>query len=474
MNHSSKGGEVIASGGFGCVFSPALKCKNKKRKNHFISKLMTKKYALQEYKEVKNIQQKIDSIPHYEKYFLIYDFQICEPDKLSRLDLKNFEKKCTALPKNDITEKNINKNLDKVFALNMPYGGVPVDDYIYKNITYPQLKQLNDTLLELLNQGIVPMNQRHIYHGDIKDSNILVESSSPSTLDTRLIDWGLSTEYIPFKESPFPSVWRNRPLQFNVPFSVILFSDDFVQKYTEYIKEGGKADELSLKPFIMDYLYFWLKTRGNGHYKYINHIMYMMFSKDLTTIEDEKIKTRIIESDFTLSYLSAYLIEILIHFTHFRENGSLNLRVYLDNVYIHLLDVWGWITTYLPIMEILFENYEKLNIKEILLFDTLKHLFLTYLYQPRIKPIDIQILSEDFKKMNTIFESFFQNKKTIQTNSKSSLDNKSKVTGFIPILRSTKKKRLQIKKNRTKRNSYLLFADLKKNKKPKKTKKNKK
>jgi hypothetical protein len=107
MNHSSKGGEAIASGGFGCVFSPALKCKNKKRKNHFISKLMTKKYALQEYKEVKNIQQKIDSIPHYEKYFLIYDFQICEPDKLSRLDLKNFEKKCTALPKNDITEKNI-------------------------------------------------------------------------------------------------------------------------------------------------------------------------------------------------------------------------------------------------------------------------------------------------------------------------------------------------------------------------------
>jgi len=473
MIHSNKGGEAIASGGFGCVFSPALKCKNKKKKNHFISKLMTKKYALQEYKEVKNIQQKLDSIPHYEKYFLIYDFQLCEPEKLSPSDLKNFEKKCTALPKNDITEKNINQKLDKVFALNMPYGGLPVDDYIYKNITYPQLKQLNDTLLELLNQGIVVMNQKHIYHGDIKDSNILVDSSSPSSFMTRLIDWGLSTEYVPFKESPFPSVWRNRPLQFNVPFSVILFSDDFVEKYTEYIKEGGKSDELNLKPFIMDYLYFWLKTRGNGHYKYINHIMYMMFSKELTTIDNEKIKTRIIESDFTLSYLSNYLIEVLVHFTHFRENGTLNLRVYLDNVYIHLLDVWGWTTSYLPIMEILFENYEKLNIKEILLFDTLKNLFLTYLYQPRIKPIDLEILTQDFKKMNTIFDSFGQdNKKNEKTDSKkSSLDNEPKVTSFSPMLRSTKKKRLQIKKNRTKRNSYLLFADLKKNKKPKKNKK---
>jgi hypothetical protein len=32
-----KGGEVIASGGFGCVFSPALKCKNKKRTKNKIT-----------------------------------------------------------------------------------------------------------------------------------------------------------------------------------------------------------------------------------------------------------------------------------------------------------------------------------------------------------------------------------------------------------------------------------------------------
>ena len=41
-----KGGKVLASGGFGCVFSPALKCQGKtKRAEGKISKLMSVKHA---------------------------------------------------------------------------------------------------------------------------------------------------------------------------------------------------------------------------------------------------------------------------------------------------------------------------------------------------------------------------------------------------------------------------------------------
>ena len=58
-----KGGKVIASGGFGCVFSPALKCKGAKirRGKNSISKLLTKKHALSEYNEIKEFKSaKID------------------------------------------------------------------------------------------------------------------------------------------------------------------------------------------------------------------------------------------------------------------------------------------------------------------------------------------------------------------------------------------------------------------------------
>ena len=38
------GGKPISAGGFGCVFYPALSCKNKKTKKKFVSKMMLKKF----------------------------------------------------------------------------------------------------------------------------------------------------------------------------------------------------------------------------------------------------------------------------------------------------------------------------------------------------------------------------------------------------------------------------------------------
>ena len=71
---NDKGGKVLASGGYGCVFTPALKCEGaKKRETGKISKLMTEKHATQEYEEINSIKEKLDSIKNYEDYFLLYD-----------------------------------------------------------------------------------------------------------------------------------------------------------------------------------------------------------------------------------------------------------------------------------------------------------------------------------------------------------------------------------------------------------------
>ena len=169
-----KGGKVIASGGFGCVFDPALRCKGKQRIKNNVSKLMIERYVLSEFNEIEQIKKVLKNVPNYQDYYLVQDFSICDPEKLNSEDLKNFKKKCSALPKKNITEKNINDNLNQLMILNMPHGGITVDDYIYSIKDYHELIKLNNLLIDLLNHGIIPMNRENIYHTDVKDTNILI------------------------------------------------------------------------------------------------------------------------------------------------------------------------------------------------------------------------------------------------------------------------------------------------------------
>jgi serine/threonine protein kinase len=447
-----KGGNVIASGGYGCVFSPALKCEGStKRDTYKITKLMTTRHAKEEFDEINSIKEKLKNIPEYKDYFLVTDLTLCKPAKLEKSDLTSFKKKCSALPKDKITKDTINDSLDKVLALNMPNGGIPVDDYLYEDGSFEKLLNTNNALISLLQNGIIPMNTKNIYHCDIKDSNILVVEKNNKLL-ARLIDWGLTTQYIPNKDSAFPKTWRNRPLQFNVPFSVILFSDSFVQKYTQYILDGGKIDEDSLRPFVIDYIHFWIKERGAGHYRFINQIMGILFSRQLTSVNDSD-KSTLIENDFTMTYITNYLIDVLIHFTRFRENGTLNMRIYLDTVFIKIVDIWGFIVTYFPMLEFFNENYDNLTEEQEHMFKKIKELFIKYLYSPRIEPINENELVSDLKILSKLFSRETSNgtakgikNKTMKTRNNRVAKNKVKHNSRLrfkkPIKTKTKKNTL--------------------------------
>jgi len=397
-SHTRKiGGSVLASGGFGCVFSPALLCKGQtKRKRNAVSKLMTEKHALEEYHDISNIRDRVKSIPNYKDYFLVDDVSICTPKPLSAADLSNF-KKCTALPKDGINANNINNSLDRIMSLNIPNGGIDVDDYIFKNGSFNKLLNLNTKLIQLLKNGIIPMNKHNIYHGDIKGSNILIDPS----LKTRLIDWGLCAEYKPFDKSEFPSTWYNRPLQFNVPFSVILFTNAFKQKYKRYIQSGGKLVRNALRLFVLEYIEEWKKIRGVGHYRVINDTMYMLFSNDLQI--NQKLKWNAVEKKYTMPHLVDYLVEILINFKQTNGDGSYDVRPYLDQIFVNIVDVWGFLSTYITIIEVLFNNYNVLNDNEMQLFNSLKRIVIEYMYKPRITHVDINKLTMDLVKLNTIF-----------------------------------------------------------------------
>ena len=414
--YKNKGGKAIASGGFGCVFKPALKCHDKSdREQNKISKLMSKKHALQEYEEISNIKKKLDNIPNYKDYFLLYDATLCKPDKLTKSDLSQFNDNCSALPKYDITKNNINTKLDDLMSLNIPYGGQPVDDYIFDNGTFKKIYDVHIQLVNLLKYGIIPMNKHHIYHSDIKDSNVLVDNTDYG-LKTRLIDWGLAVEYEANDSKQFPKNWRNRPLQFNVPFSVILFTDSFYEKYTEYLEDGGKVNETELKPFVIDYLNSWIKDRGAGHYKFINEILFKLFSHNLKDITERK-KTNHIETEITIPFIINYIVDVLLHYTKFKSDGTLNLREYLNDVYVKIVDVYGFINIYYPLLELLSGTYNSLDADKLKIFNQLSFIYYTYLYAPRHKPIDTNELMNDLHNLGNLLKSVSDEHKNTSTRS---------------------------------------------------------
>ena len=391
-NKKKTGGKVIASGGYGCVFRPMLKCAGTlKRTTNTISKLMTKDHATEEYNEILKLKKLLYKIPNYKDYFLIYDATLCHPAKLTKTDLVSFNKTCSALPKDKITNQNINSKLDEVMTLNIPDGGLPVDDYIYSDGSYPKIYKVHISLIKLLKNGVIPMNNHHVYHSDIKDSNVLIDDVGTA----RLIDWGLTVEYKPNLEVKFPHNWTNRPLQFNVPFSVIIFTDSFYKKYTSYLKKGGEINTDALIPFVMNYLKSWMKERGDGHYKLINEIMYMLYSNSFKHIL-KKDRPDAIETEITIPTIVSYVVDVLVHYTKFKEDGTLNLREYLDNVYIKIVDIYGFINIYFPLLEMLFNNYDYLNENELKILNQLEFIFNEYLYKPTHEPININRLFKDF------------------------------------------------------------------------------
>ena len=398
------GGKVIASGGYGCVFSPALRCEgSKKRENNKISKLMTEKHTLKEYEEIEKVKSRLKYIPNFADYFLVNNITLCKPEQLTRFDLAQYKKKCRALPKDKIYVDNINKSLDKLLLLNIPNGGVSLKDYVYKNGSFIKWYKISSGLIELLKNAIIPMNKQHYFHCDIKDSNILVQETN-NELKLRLIDWGLSTEYTPFIDEEIPKSWVTRSIQFNSPFSIILFTDDFEERYIKYIKKYDKIDENILRPFAYNYIIFWLKKKGSGHYSFINEIMYILFSNDIEGhSEDSKIK--IIENEFTLFYITNYLVKVIESYTYLKQNKLvINLKEYIDNVFIHIVDVHGLLTCYFPLLHVLFINYKKLTPSQDKIFNSIKNIFINYLFSPIMDKNEIKQVIDDLEELTELIK----------------------------------------------------------------------
>ena len=392
------GGKVFETGGYGCLFNPPLKCKNINQPDGvYVTKLMKSKYAKREYDEILKFEKILKKIPNYDDYFLVKNFELCIPEKLTKEDLTHFNENCSALSDDDFNEKNINEKLDDLEAIQMPFGGIDIFDYVYKiNFNNSKMMELNQTLIDLLKNGIVKMNELHVYHGDIKDSNVLV-SKKGNSIRARLIDWGLSKIYK--DEENIPDAFANRPFQYNLPFSCILLSRFFRQTCDEFLKTNPNPSQSELKEFIDNYLK--MKRHFSKHLIHIHRTIQVLFKNEFSV---NKHSGRSLDIKYAYENISNYLLKILEKYI---KNGKFHVMEYFKQVYLKNLDVLGFVSIYTYFIDYIKNKNIKYGIKhfkpqQLNIVNKVKDAY-SLLLDSAEKPIDINTLVEILNDMDPLF-----------------------------------------------------------------------
>jgi len=339
--------------------------------------------------------------------------------------------------KEGITSSNINEKRDQLLSLKMPFGGIELGEYISSIIKKHEFVEVNNALISLLRNGIKPMNDRNIYNCDIKDSNILVDRNAKGELLMRIIDWGLSAKATGEK---IPEAIKGRPIQFNLPFSLILYNGVFEKMYNDFLKQNKNPDYESIRLFVYNYIYKWIQERGLGHMSSIDKIFLVLYGNHLEHMDPES-KVLTIEFGASYYYIVNYLTTVLQKYT---KNGEMEWKDYTENVFLKIVDVWGFLISYLQIYEVL--HYSHKSAKNEAICNEIKRILMEYLYKPRVEAIPLDKLEKDLQKLNPLFEKMDWNEKSQRKSERNMLAGKKIDIPTANTNTKTKTKKVRISK----------------------------
>ena len=332
-----KGGEAIASGGYGCVFYPALKCKNRKTRYDGASKLLKTSAANDEISETKRIIPILSKDPNYSSKVLLPQ-ELCSPAKLDNNDMINVDLKCNKFA------NSIKNKLSSFKILQMPMGGVDLEKYLRGYKVNMNFVHINNQIRQLI-KFIHIFNKQGLLHLDIKASNILIDKED-NNKQCKIIDWGLASVFKTHKQNTniyddnFIDTFEWKPIQFNVLPSNILFSEFF----TEFIVSNKKS-YTDVNKLAVD-----IKTKYNkykvlyadGHMKnLIDFIQIIMKHKNLMGQAEDAI--------------FSYIAEVCKYMMDRVETN--NIAEYFNKIFMHNNDIWGILTCYFGYLNIPDNNF---------------------------------------------------------------------------------------------------------------------
>jgi hypothetical protein len=350
------GGKVIGSGTYGCVFKPPLMCEDDtERPKNYISKVMNRRNAEEEDREIKRILDLVKHIPNHEDYYMVSGVKICKPKQPESEDLRDYNDKCYALLRKNIYVLKFRDEIDKgnILMLQIPDGGASIDDLFREKLTIDEFTNINKAMIRLLNDGIGPLNESNILHMDVKGGNIVYSQKEKKA---KLIDWGLALNYTNPNKVPGDEM-EQYSIMVNQPFTRLLFYRDFVYELNAFSNERRIQDisdksYKTLMPIYIKYLrdnyfkdkkqerdiIFSIKFDGVGHLDYI----LSMFPEISRLIGKSVNGLDIIAHQIASAYLTFSLKDGNLH--NFDEDA------FFSNVFRHNCDVFGFLYCYYDII----------------------------------------------------------------------------------------------------------------------------
>lgn len=361
-----RGGAPIAAGGFGCVFRPPIRCSISEPSMPYdetgVSKLMTRKHANLEMAEVKRVATYAHKIPNAKRYFLLDGITTCAPGALTTEDKKGFNEKCRGLKERGYTQENINWKRGELQLLNIPYGGEDIDKFwsgwkrskagaTTKNKAFAET---NTALVDLLLHGIRPLNNKGYAHMDLKGQNML-RNTDDGEVEVKIIDWGLSGA-IPAKG--VPPIVQDRVIQYNVPFSNILFAThgwpERLKRDVKAIAPSAKLDDgdklgrmSAMRVVAYQHFYDIADNYGVGHLEYLRGVFRRLFSgpadmhSSISNLEENALSPVTAVVEYNAVILDKYV----------DRTGKFDSSKYFREVFSKNVDIWGFLMAYLPLVD---------------------------------------------------------------------------------------------------------------------------